>query len=307
MKREPGEGSSAGLLAATASAAPPSLLSINRKAMEAERLARRQKQLAQQPQHQTHAGGTPEEHAHSLDDTQHQAWKLQPRPQSRPAPRPHPTKRKADDDVVLIADEVEDDDDVVIVGESTRHSGHAARRRRIDGGVRGEASAATPPTPKILPYATGVVKKTWVRGQPRPGDDIKIEEIWQKQDLELAILSSFQWDEEWMMARLDMNRTRLMLIAYAADEDQVGSAPLLSLPLGLSQRPFENKLICFLFQRKSRCGPTCPATRFASASRRCRPWASCTRSCSYSSFLDFCASSCRQATSRRTIGARQGQ
>jgi hypothetical protein len=40
-----------------------------------------------------------------------------------------------------------------------------------------------------LPFPRGVVKKTWAFRFPRLGDDIKIEEVLQKESLELAVLS----------------------------------------------------------------------------------------------------------------------
>ena len=72
-----------------------------------------------------------------------------------------------------------------------------------------------------LPFPGGVVKKTWVRGYPRLGDDITIDEVLQKEQLELAVLSSFQWDDEWLMSKVDISRTKLLLVAFAADESQV--------------------------------------------------------------------------------------
>lgn len=71
-----------------------------------------------------------------------------------------------------------------------------------------------------LPFPRGVVKKTWSRSQPRLGDDIKIEEVFQKDRLKLAVLSSFQWDDDWLISKLDMTRTRVILVAYAADDAQ---------------------------------------------------------------------------------------
>ncbi|KAK7737821.1 hypothetical protein SLS53_006441 [Cytospora paraplurivora] len=68
-----------------------------------------------------------------------------------------------------------------------------------------------------LPYPKGIVLRTWARGSPR-GDDITIEEVLQKDALELAVFSSYQWDEEWLMAKLNLTKTKVLLIAYAADE-----------------------------------------------------------------------------------------
>ncbi|UNI16262.1 hypothetical protein JDV02_002714 [Purpureocillium takamizusanense] len=73
-----------------------------------------------------------------------------------------------------------------------------------------------------VPYPDGTVKRTWARGYPRTNEDIKIEEVLQKDQLMLAMLSSFQWDEGWLLSKLDMSRTKLLLAAFAADEQQKG-------------------------------------------------------------------------------------
>ena len=56
--------------------------------------------------------------------------------------------------------------------------------------------------PSVL-FPRGTVKKTWAFGYPRTGDDIKLEEVLQRQDLNLAVLSSFQWDVEWLLAKIN--------------------------------------------------------------------------------------------------------
>ncbi len=89
------------------------------------------------------------------------------------------------------------------------------------------ASSSSTPRSAPLPFPQGVVKKTWAYGQPRQGDDIKIEEVLQKQQLQLAVLSSFQWDEEWLLAKVDLARTKLILIAFATDEAQVRGSDFL--------------------------------------------------------------------------------
>ncbi|KAI2776448.1 phospholipase D/nuclease [Daldinia loculata] len=70
-----------------------------------------------------------------------------------------------------------------------------------------------------LPYPKGVVKKTWAKGFPRK-DDIKIEEVLQKDELELAVISSFQWDERWMLSKIDYRKTKIVCIAFASNEAQ---------------------------------------------------------------------------------------
>lgn len=72
-----------------------------------------------------------------------------------------------------------------------------------------------------LPFSRGVVKRTWCKGQPRLGDDITIDEVLQRDELQLAVLSSYQWDDQWLLSKVDMSSTKTVLIAYAADARQV--------------------------------------------------------------------------------------
>ncbi|KAI0901612.1 phospholipase D/nuclease [Annulohypoxylon nitens] len=92
------------------------------------------------------------------------------------------------------------------------------RRQRPKLNDEAPAKLATKDTPS-LPYPKGIVKKTWVKGCPRK-DDIKIEEVLQKDDLELAVISSFQWDEEWMMSKVNFAKTKIVLVAFASSEAQ---------------------------------------------------------------------------------------
>ncbi|ORY67160.1 ubiquitin interaction domain-containing protein [Pseudomassariella vexata] len=88
----------------------------------------------------------------------------------------------------------------------------------------GMTSKANPtlanPNSQGLPFPRGVVKKTWAYGYPRTGDDIKIEEVLQKNELELAVISSFQWDEEWMLSKIDIKKTKIVCIAFASSKQQ---------------------------------------------------------------------------------------
>lgn len=72
-----------------------------------------------------------------------------------------------------------------------------------------------------LRFPQPVVKRTWAFGYPRMGDDVKIEEIFDKKHLQLALLSSFTWDEDWLLTKVDIRTTRLMLLAFANDEETV--------------------------------------------------------------------------------------
>ncbi|XEV00129.1 hypothetical protein FSHL1_005415 [Fusarium sambucinum] len=72
----------------------------------------------------------------------------------------------------------------------------------------------------LLPYPKGAIKRTWAYGYPRTSEDIKIEEVFQKDKLELALLSSYQWDDEWLISKLDLRKTKLLLLAFADSEAQ---------------------------------------------------------------------------------------
>ncbi|RYP73073.1 hypothetical protein DL769_004310 [Monosporascus sp. CRB-8-3] len=77
-----------------------------------------------------------------------------------------------------------------------------------------------------LPFPAGVIKKTWTAGYTRTGDDIKIEEVLQKDELEMAVLSSFQWNEDWLLSKIDIRKTKMLLIVFASDATQVSLSVL---------------------------------------------------------------------------------
>ncbi|KAF5619423.1 Tyrosyl-DNA phosphodiesterase 1 [Fusarium tjaetaba] len=82
------------------------------------------------------------------------------------------------------------------------------------------ATATAHMLPSFVPYPKGAIKRTWAKGYPRTSDDIKIEEVFQKDKLELALLSSYQWDDEWLMSKIDPRKTKLLLLAFADSEAQ---------------------------------------------------------------------------------------
>jgi hypothetical protein len=92
--------------------------------------------------------------------------------------------------------------------------------------------AANDPSFPVQPIARpvpqwplGAVKKTCVSDQPRKGDDITLEEVFQRGDLELAVLSSYLWDMDWVFNKVDMGRTRLYLVMHAKEEETVSIVP----------------------------------------------------------------------------------
>lgn len=76
------------------------------------------------------------------------------------------------------------------------------------------------PSPGIQ-FPRGTVRKTWAFGCPRD-EDIKIEEVLQKSDLKIAVLSAFQWDVEWLFRKVDLAKTKIVFVMQAKDEATVG-------------------------------------------------------------------------------------
>ena len=68
---------------------------------------------------------------------------------------------------------------------------------------------------KGLKFPHGTIKKTWAFNHPRTGDDIMIEEVLQRSDLTLAVLSSFQWDFDWLVPKFDAQRTYMIFVMQA--------------------------------------------------------------------------------------------
>lgn len=85
--------------------------------------------------------------------------------------------------------------------------------------TRSTASFATASQPSMskLSFPKGVVKKTWAYGFPRERD-IKLEEVLDRSNLVSAVLSSFQWDIEWLLQKIDTRRTNITLVMQAKDE-----------------------------------------------------------------------------------------
>jgi hypothetical protein len=73
-------------------------------------------------------------------------------------------------------------------------------------------------TSTLLQYPRGIVKKTWAFGHSRSINDIKIEEVLEKSTLRTALLSAFQWDTNWIMAKLNLQQTKVIMVMQADNE-----------------------------------------------------------------------------------------
>ncbi|KAG9633244.1 phospholipase D/nuclease, partial [Aureobasidium melanogenum] len=68
-----------------------------------------------------------------------------------------------------------------------------------------------------LQYPRGTVRKTWAFGHAR-ANDIKIEEVLEKSTLRTALLSAFQWETNWIMAKLNLQQTKVIMVMQADNE-----------------------------------------------------------------------------------------
>ncbi|KAL8725107.1 MAG: hypothetical protein Q9181_006542, partial [Wetmoreana brouardii] len=83
---------------------------------------------------------------------------------------------------------------------------------------RSYSGARTSTLETKLPYINGAVKRTWAFGHARD-NDIKLEEVLEKKDLALAVLSSFQWDVDWLLRKINNKSTQLVFVMQADTEE----------------------------------------------------------------------------------------
>lgn len=79
------------------------------------------------------------------------------------------------------------------------------------------------PTARPVPqWPLGAVKQTATALGLRQNNDITIEEVLQRGDLEAAVLSSFLFDVGWLFSKLNNFQTPVILMMHAKEEQQVG-------------------------------------------------------------------------------------
>lgn len=67
-------------------------------------------------------------------------------------------------------------------------------------------------------YPKGAIKRTWAYKYPRT-DDISLEEVLQASTLNIAVLSSFQWDDKWIFHKADPKKIKQVWIIGANTEE----------------------------------------------------------------------------------------
>ncbi|ORX99423.1 tyrosyl-DNA phosphodiesterase-domain-containing protein [Clohesyomyces aquaticus] len=65
-----------------------------------------------------------------------------------------------------------------------------------------------------IQYPRGAIKRTWAFKHPRT-NDIRIEEVVQSSTLQVAILSAFDWDVDWIFTKIDPEKVKQIWIMNA--------------------------------------------------------------------------------------------
>ena len=119
-----------------------------------------------------------------------------------PPPRPDPPRPKADHKLAI------QQHDTIISSAGTERS-------KSTNTTFSDISKLSATQGVKFPH--GKVLKTWAYGFSRE-EDIKIEELLQAQDLSLAVLSSFQWDVDWLLRKVNLASTKVTMVMQAKDE-----------------------------------------------------------------------------------------
>ena len=69
-----------------------------------------------------------------------------------------------------------------------------------------------------LKYPHGVVKKTSKQFSSKKSDEVRIEDVLDRDTLQTTLLSAFQWDFEWILSKLPARKTVLVLQAKGPEE-----------------------------------------------------------------------------------------
>ncbi len=207
---------------------------MNRKQMEEERIARaeRRKKLEEEKKPKTSAESKKRKDPYSPPRQDHSKRQKEPEaPVNLTSMLHHP-------DVMSFPDTKSNETEAVTPSTST-----AQQTARVPQVLSYKEQIQTVGA-SGMQYPDGVVKKTWVNGCPRVGDDIKIEEVLQKDDLELALLSSYLIDPEWVMSKIG-EKTKVIMVLHSKDEEEVRACFCTLLLPGhfLEPRTFEPSLI----------------------------------------------------------------
>ncbi len=80
------------------------------------------------------------------------------------------------------------------------------------------SAASSSPKNKALQYPRGAIKRTFATKYPRT-DDISLDEVLEASSVNIAVISSFMWDSEWLYKKLDPTKVKQVWIMNAKDQE----------------------------------------------------------------------------------------
>ncbi|KAH7091952.1 tyrosyl-DNA phosphodiesterase-domain-containing protein [Paraphoma chrysanthemicola] len=84
--------------------------------------------------------------------------------------------------------------------------------------VQKPSSLSFGPSVEVHEFPRGTIKRTFAAKFPRT-NDITIDELLQADTVNIAVISSFQWDSEWLNKKLDPRKVKQIWIMNAKDRD----------------------------------------------------------------------------------------
>lgn len=212
---------------------PSGFLGMDRKKMEEERLARLAKRKAddgdKSPRPQP-AKAAKTSSSNILDS--HQS-KESPRPQpvtaaeisssdtldshkSNGPPRPQPANAIKTSSIKI--PDTHGSDSFTQRGPSSREATQPICKQF----AANDPNCGVRPTARSVPqWPLGAVKQTAIARRLRQHNDITIEEVLQRGDLEAAVFSSFMFDVNWLLSKVNIWQTPVTLVMHAKEEEMV--------------------------------------------------------------------------------------
>ncbi|KAH7068018.1 tyrosyl-DNA phosphodiesterase-domain-containing protein [Paraphoma chrysanthemicola] len=84
--------------------------------------------------------------------------------------------------------------------------------------VQTPSSLSLAPSEEVHIFPRGTIKRTFAAKFPRT-NDITIDELLQADTVNIAVISSFQWDSEWLNKKIDPRKVKQIWIMNAKDRD----------------------------------------------------------------------------------------
>jgi hypothetical protein len=104
------------------------------------------------------------------------------------------------------------------LGKRKRDPSQSLPSKQMANDARVKPDVQTPSIVSTLQYPRGAIKRTAATKFPRT-DDITIDEVLQAESLNIAVISSFMWDSEWLVKKLSPRKVKQIWVMNAKGQD----------------------------------------------------------------------------------------